>query len=172
MRSIVSILRLLVLAAFLVACHAKRESTASDSVERASVAKYAGLLGIPQDQMTNKKLVRFLDEWYGVPYKYGANDKKGIDCSHLTCRILNDVYGKKVAGTAGDMEKMSEHIKQSKLQEGDLVFFKIESKTISHVGVYVTNHHFIHASSKRGVMISDMEEPYFKKYYYSSGRIN
>ncbi|MGZ3864075.1 MAG: C40 family peptidase [Bacteroidia bacterium] len=163
---------LFLLAAFLVACHAKRESTASDSVERASVAKYAALFGIPQEQMTNKKLVRFLDEWYGVPYKYGSADKKGIDCSHLTSKIMHDVYGKTVSGTAGDMEKASEHIKQNKLQEGDLVFFKIESKAISHVGVYVTNHHFIHASSKRGVMISDLEEPYFKKYYYSSGRIN
>jgi lipoprotein Spr len=85
---------------------------------------------------------------------------------------MSDVYGKKISGTAGDMEKISEHVKQSKLKEGDLVFFKIESAKISHVGVYLANSHFIHASSKRGVMISDLNEAYFKKYYYTAGRIN
>ena len=160
------------LSAFLVACHAKRESTATNAIEKSSTEKYAALLGIPGSDFKNKQLVHFLDEWYGVPYKYGAADKHGIDCSHLACKIMSDVYSKKIAGTAGDIEKMSEHVKESKLKEGDLVFFKIESKNISHMGVYVANHHFIHASSKRGVMISDLEEPYFKKYYYSAGRIN
>lgn len=135
-------------------------------------AKYAALMGVPADDLNNKKLVNFLDNWYGVPYKYGGSDHSGIDCSHLVAKALQDVYNKKVTGTAGDMEKLSSHIKESKLQEGDLVFFKIESKQVSHVGVYLANHHFMHASSKKGVMISDLEEPYFKKYYYAGGRIN
>jgi lipoprotein Spr len=161
-----------VLSVFLVGCHAKRESSATNAVEKSSTVKYATLIGIPESDLKNKKLVHFLDDWYGVPYKYGAADKHGIDCSHLTCKILGDVYNKKVAGTAGDMEKMSEHIKENKLKEGDLVFFKIESAKVSHVGVYLANNHFIHASSRRGVMISDLNEAYFKKYYYSAGRIN
>ncbi len=138
----------------------------------ASVSKYATIIGIPADELKNKKLVQFLDVWYGVPYKYGGADKNGIDCSHLVCKIFQDVYDKKIVGNAVDLEKMCDHVKESKLKEGDLVFFKIENKNISHVGVYIANNHFMHASSKRGVMISDLTEPYFKKYYHTAGRIN
>ena len=172
MRSIRSLLGLFLLSAFLVACHAKRESSATNTIEKSSTEKYAAMIGIPADDLKNKKLVHFLDNWYGVPYKYGSADKHGIDCSHLACKVMSEVYSKKIAGTAGDIEKASEHIKANKLKEGDLVFFKIESKNVSHIGVYVANNHFIHASSKRGVVISDLNEPYYKKYYYSAGRIN
>jgi lipoprotein Spr len=165
-------LLLFTLFVFLTACHSKKDISSSGTNENASRAKYATLLGIPESELTNKKLIRFLNAWYGVPYKYGGAEKAGIDCSHLVCRILQDVYDKKVSGTAGDLEKMSSHVKESKLKEGDLVFFKIEGKNISHVGVYVANHHFIHASTKKGVMISDLDEVYFKKYYYTAGRIN
>ena len=62
-------------------------------------------------------------------------------------------------------------IKISDLKEGDLVFFNTNGKSISHVGVYLKNHKFVHASTKKGVMISDMNEPYFKQTYVSSGRV-
>lgn len=171
MRSIRTYLTVFALSVFLVACHSKRD-LANTNTEKSSAAKYAALVGVPESDFTNKKLVRFLDQWYGVPYKYGGSEKTGIDCSHLACRILQDVYDKKVAGTAVDLEKLTEHVKEKNLKEGDLVFFKIESKNISHVGVYIANDHFMHASSKKGVMISDLNEPYFKKYYYTAGRIN
>ncbi|HWY38769.1 MAG TPA: NlpC/P60 family protein [Bacteroidia bacterium] len=172
MRALRTYFWLLALGIFLASCHAKKETSSVNTAEKISSAKYAALIGIPEDNMTNKKLVHFLDTWYGVPYKYGGADQRGVDCSHLTCKVMQDVYGKKIAGAAGDLEKMCEHVKESKLKEGDLVFFKIESKSISHVGVYIANNHFIHASSKKGVMISDLNEAYFKKYYYTAGRLN
>ena len=172
MRSIRTYFWLFVISSFLAACHTKHEVASNKTNEKTSVAKYAAIIGIPESGLKNKKLVHFLDEWYGVPYKYGGVDKNGIDCSHLACRIMQDVYNKKIAGTATDIEKMCENIKESNLKEGDLVFFKIESKNITHVGVYIANDHFMHASSKRGVMISDLHEAYFKKYYYTAGRIN
>ena len=67
----------------------------------------------------------------------------------------------------GEVKKISE----SDLKEGDLVFFNTNGKSISHVGVYLQNHKFVHASSSKGVMISDLNEPYFKKNYVSSGRV-
>ncbi|MBI3521236.1 MAG: C40 family peptidase, partial [Bacteroidetes bacterium] len=66
----------------------------------------------------------------------------------------------------GEVKKINE----ADLKEGDLVFFITNGKTISHVGVYLQNHKFVHASTKKGVMISDMNEPYFKQTYASSGR--
>ncbi len=155
----------------LVACHSKRD-IATTNTEKNSAAKYATIVGVPESDFKNKKLIHFLDAWYGVPYKYGGADKNGIDCSHLVCCMMQDVYDKKVTGTAVDLEKMCDHVKENKLKEGDLVFFKIEGKNISHVGVYIANNHFMHASSKKGVMISDLNEAYFKKYYYAAGRIN
>ena len=67
----------------------------------------------------------------------------------------------------GEVKKISE----SDLKEGDLVFFNTNGKSISHVGVYLQNNKFVHASTKKGVMVSDMNEPYFKKTYVSSGRV-
>lgn len=162
---------LLVLLAVLAACHSKKEIAGAKS-EAASRSKYAALMGVSPDDLENKRLVNFLDAWYGVPYKYGGADRSGIDCSHLASKVLQDVYNKRISGTASDLEKMSSHVKEGKLREGDLVFFKIGSKQVSHVGIYIANHHFMHASTKKGVMISDLEEPYFKKHYYTGGRID
>jgi lipoprotein Spr len=171
-RSLRTYILFFALTGFLPACHSKKDVSTTSTTEKSSVAKYATLIGVSEEELKNKKLIRFLDSWYGVPYKYGGADKQGVDCSHLVCKVFQDVYDKKISGTAGDLEKMCDHVKESKLKEGDLVFFKIEGKTISHVGIYIANHHFIHASSKRGVMISDLNEAYFKKYYYTAGRIS
>lgn len=134
------------------------------------MSKYATLIGVPEKEL-NKKLIYFVDSWYGTPYKWGGGEKSGVDCSHLVCRVYRDVYDKKIAGTAVDLEKMSDRVKESKLKQGDLVFFKIESEKISHVGVYISNNRFVHASVKKGVIINSLEDKYYKKYFYSGGRI-
>ena len=81
------------------------------------------------------------------------------------------MYHKKISSSTkvliGEVKKISD----SNLQEGDLIFFNTDSKGPSHVGVYLQNHKFVHASTKKGVMISDMNEPYFKKCYLSAGRV-
>ena len=61
--------------------------------------------------------------------------------------------------------------RKEELKEGDLVFFKINSKSISHVGVYLGDDKFAHASSSKGVMISNLNEAYWKRYYYKGGRL-
>jgi len=62
-------------------------------------------------------------------------------------------------------------ISKDELKEGDLIFFKIKSHYISHMGVYIGDNKFAHASSSRGVMISNLDESYWKRYYYKSGRL-
>jgi lipoprotein Spr len=62
-------------------------------------------------------------------------------------------------------------LNKEELKEGDLVFFKINSRAISHVGVYLGDNKFAHASSSRGVMISNLNEPYWRRYYYKGGRL-
>ena len=51
------------------------------------------------------------------------------------------------------------------------MFFKIESDKVSHIGVYLQNNKFVHASTKKGIHIDDLDEPYYKKYFYKGGRI-
>jgi lipoprotein Spr len=66
---------------------------------------------------------------------------------------------------------MSTPVSREDLKEGDLVFFKINSRTISHVGIYLGNNRFAHASSSRGVVLSNLDEPYYKRYFYKGGRL-
>ena len=64
-----------------------------------------------------------------------------------------------------------ERISNNDLKAGDLVFFKIRGNSISHVGIYLKNNLFIHASVYRGVVVNDLNETYYKKYYFAAGRV-
>ena len=70
------------------------------------------------------------------------------------------------------MAAQSEAVDKRDLKEGDLVFFKIGSTRVSHVGVYLSNGYFAHATLRRGVMISSLEESYYSKYFSSAGRVS
>lgn len=158
---------------FLFACHSARETGSTSTSAEASksvMSRYAAMMRVTEKEL-DKKLIHFVDAWYGVPYKYGGAEKSGIDCSHLVCRVYKDVYGRKIGGTANDLEKMSDEVKEGRLKQGDLVFFKIESSKVSHVGIYIANNHFVHASVKKGVIINNLDDKYYKKYFYKGGRI-
>lgn len=133
--------------------------------------KYAEKLGISESDIKNEKLYQFINDWYGVKYKYGGKDKAGVDCSGLTAALYLGVYKKTISSNTKDLVSEVKKIKESDLKEGDLVFFNTNGKSISHVGVYLQNHKFVHASTKKGVMISDMNEPYFKQTYVMSGKV-
>ena len=120
---------------------------------------------------SNKKLNTVVDDWLGVPHKMGGKDKKGIDCSGFTTIVMRTVYKKDIVGSSADMALKCKEISRSQLQEGDLLFFKIGSSRVSHVGVYMSKGYFAHATFKKGVMISSLTEPYYEKYFSGSGRI-
>lgn len=133
--------------------------------------KYAVLLGVTENQIANIKLYSFIDNWYAIPYQYAGKSKKGVDCSGLASLLYQQVYNKQVSGPAASIYKLCIPLPRKELQEGDLVFFKIESNDITHIGIYLQNNKFVHASTKRGVIISDLDEAYYKKYYYKGGRV-
>lgn len=132
---------------------------------------YSEKLGISETNIKNEKLYRFIDEWYGVKYVFGGKDKNGIDCSALVSTLYANVFNKTISSTTKSLRDEALKIKESDLKEGDLVFFITDGRKISHIGVYLQNHKFLHASSKKGVMISDLNEPYFKNNFHSAGRI-
>jgi len=109
-------------------------------------------------------------KYLGTPYKYAGNDKKGIDCSGLTCRAYESI-AVKLPRIAGDQTKSGTKVKTSNLQAGDLVFFKASktsSSKITHVGLVSAvnesskNVIFIHASTSKGVMESQLFSDYWK----------
>jgi lipoprotein Spr len=135
--------------------------------------KYASLMGIVPNLITNYSLYSFIDEWYGVRYRFGGNNKNGIDCSAFVQRMYEQVFNMNLVRTA--IEQFSECkmvFDKEALKEGDLVFFCTKgNKRISHVGVYLANNYFIHASSTLGVAISSLNETYWHKHLAGYGQV-
>jgi lipoprotein Spr len=131
------------------------------------------LLGMRIDSVYNPILYATVVEWLGTRYRYGGRTKNGIDCSDFTSILYKNAYNIDLAGSAGDIFKKSMPISKSELKEGDMVFFKIRRRRrISHVGVYLGDNKFAHATTKAGVVISDLSEPYYKKYFFKGGTIS
>lgn len=149
---------------------ATKDSSGNSNKTGSIKKKYAQLLSVDESKIDNAKLYSFIDEWYGVPYKYGGKNKTGIDCSNFSAMLYSSVYTKSLTGSSASIFEQCKTFSKNNLTEGDLVFFKIEENKISHIGVYLQNNKFVHATTKKGVMIDDLDEPYYKKYYYKSGR--
>ncbi len=178
MRPIFTYSSLIICLFYLVSCKHKQAVTKpSDKTEKTKSSsrslkkQYAEKIGVDESDIKNEKLYGFINEWQGVTYKYGGKDKNGIDCSGLTSTLYSKVYNKTISSSTKALVGEVKKIKESDLKEGDLVFFNTNGKSISHVGVFLQNNKFVHASTKKGVMISDMTEPYFKKTYVMSGRV-
>jgi cell wall-associated NlpC family hydrolase len=135
------------------------------------VADWQQKIGISSRQVPENKLYSFINDWYGVPYRYGGCQKSGVDCSCFTSLLCETVYGMKLARTADQMFRECELITPEQAQEGDLYFFRMNGKTVTHVGVCVKDNYFIHSSTSKGVILSSLGEPYYKKYFYSAGRV-
>jgi lipoprotein Spr len=85
--------------------------------------------------------------------------------------LYEKIYGKKLSGGSRDIITKCMIVERDSLKEGDLIFFTIARGAVSHVGVYLGKNKFVHASTQGGVMISDLNEPYYNKYFYKVGRI-
>lgn len=146
----------------------KTELTSSFSAIK---KEYAAKLAVPEKNIQNEKLYRFIKEWYGSPYKYAGKTKQGIDCSGFSNVLYLNVYKKQLSASSKNQHDDCKKINIKDAEEGDLVFFNTSGKGVSHVGVYLQNNKFVHASTTKGVMISDLNEPYFKKNYISCGKV-
>ena len=145
------------------------EITGTESVNAIQL-KYAILLNLPVETNFNMRMLEFIEEWYGTPYRYGGSSKKGVDCSAFVNFFMSAVYGLAIPRNSKEQYNASKRIKKKQLEEGDLVFFNTRGG-ISHVGVYIANNKFVHASTSSGVIISDMDDDYFARRYVASGRV-
>ncbi len=136
------------------------------------IRKYAEMIDQDVHDINNYPLYKFVDAWYGVKYRLGGEDRQGIDCSALSRALYDSIYGYGLARTSKQQHRQCERIKHAKdAEEGDLIFFRMNRFRISHVGVYLANGYFLHASKSQGVMISNLSSKYWHRRYAGCGRV-
>lgn len=124
---------------------------------------------ITKKSALNNELFDFYSKWEGVRYKLGGESKKGIDCSAFIQKAFKEKFDLEMPRTTLLQAKVGKEIKKNELEIGDLVFFKTGKS--KHVGIYIDNGKFMHASTKIGVTISDLDNDYFSKNYWKAQRI-
>jgi lipoprotein Spr len=131
--------------------------------------RYAILMDVEVEQLANQPLYRYIDDWWGTPYRMGGSGRQGIDCSAFVQGLMASVYGLSMPRIAREQKSNCSPIRTDELQEGDLVFFNTRGG-VSHVGVYLHNNYFVHASTSGGVMVSSLQEAYWQKRFLGAGR--
>ena len=129
------------------------------------------MLDATVEKLTNVNLLKSIDKWWGTDYCMGGSTKNCIDCSAFTQMMMQTVYKVTVPRTAQAQYKLSKQISLEDLNEGDLVFFYTSgSRDITHVSKYLFNNNFVHAATSEGVMLSYLNDPYWKPCYRGGGR--
>ncbi|MDR2040802.1 MAG: C40 family peptidase [Tannerella sp.] len=130
-------------------------------------------LGVQVTPKDNLELYDMVAGWLGTPYRMGQSSRKGTDCSGFVSVVYKNVYGKELARSSAAMLRLNCRPvrNRAKLREGNLVFFHTtpNSKLPSHVGIYLKDRKFAHASSSRGVTISSLDESYYRSRWLSGG---
>jgi cell wall-associated NlpC family hydrolase len=131
--------------------------------------KFAVLLNTEVEAVPALPLMVLIDDWWGTRYRLGGNDRHGIDCSGFTCMLFNNLFQTQIPRTARDQFAATRAIDPAQLREGDLVFFATGG-AITHVGFYLQNNKFVHASTSEGVTISDLNDRYWQQRFAGAGR--
>ena len=164
-------LLILLLLPLICASQSKKSKHAKKSVQKQSFYQFYAAHQLTPDSACCPYLYYQVYDWVGTRYKYAGKSKKGIDCSGFVSEMYRNAYCVALSGGSKDIWPTVIPVEKEALQEGDIVFFKIKKGQISHVGVYLGNNKFAHASVKQGVIISDLDEEYYKKYFYKGGRL-
>lgn len=165
-----------VVALTFVSCHSKKKSLRTDdgiySVEE-KADRNAGKKGESNKKRpVREMIVEEARSWVGTPYRYGGESHKGVDCSGLVMSVFRDVAAIKLPRSSAEQCDYCKKIGRSELRRGDLVFFRTgKSKKVNHVGIYIGNGCMVHSSSSRGVIVSDLDQDYYRRTYHASGRV-
>jgi probable lipoprotein NlpC len=118
--------------------------------------------GDPVAHPTTRALEAAARPWLGTPYRYGGQDREGIDCSAFVGRILGE-FGVSLPRTVKAQLRVGQRVDYATRSPGDLVFFRLESARVNHVGIVLDRHRFVHASHSRGVVVDKWESDYFRR---------
>lgn len=175
---------LLLLLILVSACHTTKRAVSNNGkadipttakeakpvTERNVRERYASMMHVLPSHISNIELYHFIDHWYSAPYKWGGNETTGVDCSGFVCALYRDVYQKKLARNSEQIY-LTNCIERpfQDLHEGDLLFFIVDGDRINHVGLYLQNDFFVHATSSRGVVIDRLSDSYWSKKLLRAG---
>lgn len=173
-RSSLKVLALATFSVILTACSSSSDQNVKGPIKaKAGIFKTNRVISNLDDQiMVIANLSEHQQEWQGTRYRIGGNSKSGVDCSGFMQITFRDLFGIDLPRMTVDQAKEGTKISKSELRTGDLVFFNTgRGPNGKHVGVYVKNGQFLHASTKGGVIYSDMDSPYWTKTFWQARRL-
>nr|WP_068892931.1 NlpC/P60 family protein [Pedobacter panaciterrae] len=129
----------------------------------------ASKIATAMSHLKSKQLYRFINEWSGVRYRLGGLDKGGIDCSGFAFLLQKNIYGNSLPRRSRDQAETIREKSISQLREGDLIFFSFSGGAVDHVGIYLNDTYFVHASTTRGVVVDDLTLPAYQKAMVKAG---
>lgn len=121
--------------------------------------------------LNNKKLYNFITSWSGVKYKFGGLDKNGIDCSGFALTLEKEIFDIDLPRRSVEQSGIIKQKDVNRLETGDLIFFSFGGREVDHVGVYLNDNFFVHASTTRGVVVDDLMLPAYQKAFFSAGSV-
>ncbi|EMI5488956.1 bifunctional murein DD-endopeptidase/murein LD-carboxypeptidase [Providencia stuartii] len=142
-------------------------NNSSDSLAMASQDEFEQLV---QSVDTKSKIMDQYANWKGVSYRLGGTTKSGVDCSSFVQRTFIEQFGVALPRTTSEQESSGKSVSRNSLKAGDLVLFKT-GRRMKHVGIYIGDNKFVHASTSSGVIVSEMTNEYWNKRYYAGRRI-
>nr|WP_314741913.1 NlpC/P60 family protein [uncultured Haemophilus sp.] len=159
-------LMLVSVAAILTACSSGPSTTQASKIYRTNKTR----LGDPIMVIAN--LSEHQQEWKGTRYRLGGTSRNGVDCSGFMQVTFRDLFGIDLPRMTVDQAKVGTKVARHEIKTGDLVFFNTgRGPNGKHVGVYVKNGQFLHASTKGGVIYSSMNSPFWSKTFWQARRL-
>ena len=125
----------------------------------------------PGAKFENQKMMDLILTWMGTPYDYGGETRSGTDCSGFTMQMFRLSAGIELPRTTEEQVKLGTPVQRGNLKFGDLIFFNTSGQNPSHVGIYIGDDMFAHASVSFGVTLSSLYSSYYKKRYTEARRV-
>ena len=151
----------------------RRSAVRTDSVltvsSRSSARTSSGAMSSERIAMISSSLRDAGRPWIGTPYRWGGESRRGIDCSAFVRAFMRDNLGVELPRATAGQQFEGVSVRKDDLLPGDLVFFR--RRSVRHVGVYLGGGEFIHASSSRGVTVSNLSEGYYQDAYWMARRV-
>jgi len=149
-------------------CESSLEQLPEDMSEKHDPADRLGKWNNPEER---NLFVRVAKTFLGAPYRLGGSTLRGIDCSALVKKIY-EIFNIHLPRTTREQFQVGKRVEKGELEEGDLVFFKTRRSNNGHVGIYIGNNEFVHASRlNKEVKVDNLDTPYFSKRFLKGVRV-
>ena len=144
------------------------------SVDYTRLAQASVRLGVEVDLYDNHRFFAKAGDWVGTPYKAGGRDKKGVDAPGLSAALYKEVFSIRLTRECRHQQTEVRYVSRRDLRPGDLLFFSMpgSGRKAAHVGIYLKADRFLHADSRRGVIVSSLQEEYYSLHFLQGGRID